>query len=256
MTLAAGLFIALLYQRVRKNNGRLQELNTQLEFHAMRDPLTGLFNRRSFVGKMEARAAGAQHERGGRPQAACGLMLMDIDHFKHINDTYGHTVGDGVLIEIAARLSRTVRDTDMALRLGGEEFFIYAPETEGELLRTMVERLLYAVCAEPVPVGQLSIPVTLTAGFISLPFSGLNESQCGWERAIQLTDLALYAGKQNGRNRAIGLVRLIVPGQQTMLAIEENVFSAARQGLVELVEVPGPRAAETAMPCRSIPSAA
>ena len=240
MTLVAGAFIALLYRRVRKNNLRLQDLNTKLEFHALRDPLTGLFNRRSFVDKMQARAEALQHERRGRPPAAGGLVLMDIDHFKHINDTWGHTVGDGVLVEIAARLSHTVRDSDMALRWGGEEFLIYAPDTEGDLLRTMVERLLGSVCVAPVQVGELSIPVTLTAGFVGLPFSGMSEGQCGWERAIQLADLALYAGKQNGRNRAIGLVRVTGAWDEAMAAIEHDLMAAARQGLVELAEVPGP----------------
>jgi diguanylate cyclase (GGDEF)-like protein len=240
MTLVAGAFIALLYRRVRKNNLRLQDLNTQLEFHAMRDPLTGLFNRRSFVGKMQARADALQHERRGRAPTAGGLVLMDVDHFKHINDTWGHTVGDGVLVEIAARLNRTVRDTDMALRWGGEEFLIYAPDTEGDLLRTMVERLLHSVCVEPVLVGELSIPVTLTAGFVGLPFSGMTEAQCGWERAIQLADLALYAGKQNGRNLAIGLVRMTAPWEDAMAAIEDDLMAASMHGLVELAEVPGP----------------
>ncbi|WP_426107855.1 GGDEF domain-containing protein [Massilia sp. TSP1-1-2] len=152
-------------------------------------------------------------------------------------------MGDGVLVEIAARLKRTVRDTDMALRWGGEEFLIYAPDTEGDLLRTMVERLLHSVCAEPVQLGELSVPVTLTAGYIALPFSGLTEEQCSWERAIQLTDLALYVGKQNGRNRAYGLVRLTAPFDEAMAAIERDLLAASQQGLMELAEVLGPPAA-------------
>ncbi len=249
LVLVAGVFIAMLYRRVRKNNLRLQDLNTQLEFHAMRDPLTGLFNRRSFVTKMEARAASAGVERRGRGLSTGGLVLMDIDHFKHINDTWGHTVGDGVLVEIAARLSRLVRDTDMALRWGGEEFLIYAPETDGDLLRMMVERLLRSVCSTPVQLGELSIPVTLTAGFIALPFSGLSEEDCGWEKAILLCDLALYLGKEHGRNRAVGLVRMEAPGAAALAAVENDLLAAAQQGIVELVEVAGP-GARSALPLR------
>lgn len=211
----------------------------------MRDPLTGLFNRRSFVSKMEARAGAMLHERRGRPPSPSGLVLMDIDHFKHINDTWGHKAGDAVLVEIAARLNRTVRDSDMALRWGGEEFLIFTPEIEGELLKPMVARLLSSVCTEPVRLGELTIPVTLTAGFVSLPFSGMSEAECGWERTINLIDLALYLGKQNGRNRAIGLVRMAAAGEQALATIEANLLAAAQQGLVELAEVPGPGALPT-----------
>jgi diguanylate cyclase (GGDEF)-like protein len=242
LLLVAGVFIALLYRRVRKNNLGLEKLNTQLEFHALRDPLTGLFNRRSFVNIMETQAGADPQDRRARSADPCGLVLMDIDHFKQVNDTWGHTVGDGVLVEIAARLSRTVRDTDMALRWGGEEFLFYAPGADAALLATIVARMLRSVCAEPVIVGELSIPVTLTAGFISLPFAGLSAAQCGWEKAILLIDMALYLGKKNGRNRAYGLVGMREPGAAALARIEADFLAAVEDGTVELVEVPGPAA--------------
>jgi diguanylate cyclase (GGDEF)-like protein len=237
LLLVAGVFIALLYRRVRKSNLGLEKLNTQLEFHALRDPLTGLFNRRSFVNTMETQSGADRHARAGD---LCGLVLMDIDHFKHINDTWGHTVGDGVLVEIAARLNRTVRETDMALRWGGEEFLFYAPGADAALLATIVARMLRTVCAQPVIVGELSIPVTLTAGFMSLPFAGLSATQCGWEKAILLIDMALYLGKKNGRNRAYGLVGMREPGAAALAKIEANFLAAVEDGSVELVEVLGP----------------
>ena len=241
LTVLAGACIGLLYRRVRKSDQRLRELNTQLEHHAMRDPLTGLFNRRSFVSKMEARGA-AGHERRGHAPVHGALVLLDIDHFKHINDTWGHTAGDAVLVEIAARLSSIMRDTDMALRWGGEEFLLYAPDMCDGSLTAIIERLLKTVCSAPVQLGELSIPVTLTAGFLPLPFAGMTEAECGWKKAIQLADLALYLGKQNGRNRAYGLLNMRTPGAAGLAAIESDLRAASRDGLVELVEVLGPGA--------------
>ncbi len=240
LMLVAGTFAALQYRRAHKSNARLQDLNAQLEFHAMRDPLTGLFNRRSFVAKMKARCAAACQERRDQHDTEAGLVLIDIDHFKHINDTWGHTAGDGVLVEIAARLNQTVRDSDMALRWGGEEFLIYTPGTNGVLLTSMVERLLHQVCSSPVQLGTLSIPVTLTAGFIALPFAGLSEAECGCEKAIQLADLALYLGKQSGRNRALGLMGMRSAGPLALEEIERDLQAAASKGIVDLVNVLGP----------------
>lgn len=242
LLLVAGVFIAFLYRRVRKSNLGLEKLNTQLEFHALRDPLTGLFNRRSFVSTMEAQAGADRQGRHARAGDPCGLVLMDIDHFKYVNDTWGHTVGDGVLVEIAARLNRTVRDTDMALRWGGEEFLFYAPGADAALLATIVARMLRTVCSEPVIVGELSIPVTLTAGFISLPFAGLSAAQCGWEKAILLIDMALYLGKKNGRNRAYGLMGMRDASAAALAHVETNFLAAVADGTVELVEVLGPAA--------------
>ncbi|QNA88633.1 GGDEF domain-containing protein [Massilia sp. Dwa41.01b] len=127
LTVLGGAVVFVLYRRARSSAVRLQQLNTQLEFHSMRDALTGLFNRRSFVDKMSARAT---HGSGERRKAAPGdvdcFVLMDIDHFKTINDRWGHAVGDAVLVEVARRLALAVRDTDMVLRWGGEEFW-YTP---------------------------------------------------------------------------------------------------------------------------------
>lgn len=241
LTILAGIFIFSLYRKVKKTNGRLRDLNTQLEFHAMRDPLTGLFNRRSFVEKMKSRsAAPAADRRSPAGENVACIALIDIDHFKNINDTWGHAVGDSVLVEIAQRLGQSVRDSDMVLRWGGEEFLIYSPETSPALLGVMVDRTLRAVGSTPVQVGDLSVPVTLSCGFVPLPFSGIPESECNWEKALQLADDALYLAKVRGRNRAYGIARLLAPPVEAMPAIEADLGAAATAGMVELIEVVGP----------------
>jgi diguanylate cyclase (GGDEF)-like protein len=241
VTVMAGIFIFLLYRRVRKVNEELQNANVQLEFHAVRDPLTGLYNRRSFLELMKSRDVLKDDERreGGEQNSDC-LILMDIDLFKHINDTWGHAVGDGVLTEIAIRLKNAVRETDMVLRWGGEEFLIYSPKSNPTQISGLVARVLHAIGSEPIQVGELLVPVTVTAGFISLPFSGVPEAECGWEKTLQMADMALYLGKAHGRNRAYGLASLLVPYEEAMPVLDHDLSAAISAGMVELIEVIGP----------------
>ena len=239
VTVMAGVFVFMLYRRVRKTNHKLREANKQLEFHAVRDPLTGLFNRRSFFELMNKRALNAN---GGRREDdnPDGLMILDIDHFKNINDTLGHAGGDAVLIEIAKRLRSTVRDTDMVMRWGGEEFLVFSPRANAAHLKSLAQRVLNVIGKEPIAVGDKMMAITVTGGFLSLPFSDLSETDCNWEKAMQIADMALYLGKVNGRNRAYGLNRLLAPFEQVMPVLERDISAALKAGMVELVEVMGP----------------
>ncbi len=242
VTVMGGVFVYLLYRRVRKTNQKLREANKQLEFHAVRDPLTGLFNRRSFFELMNRRAlnAGAGRREDDNPD---GLMILDIDHFKNINDTLGHAGGDAVLIEIAKRLRSTVRDTDMVMRWGGEEFLVFSPKANAAHLKSLAQRVLNVIGKEPIAVGDKMMTITVTGGFLSLPFSGLSETDCNREKAIQIADMALYLGKVNGRNRAYGLNRLLAPFEQVMPVLERDITAALKAEMVELVEVLGPEPA-------------
>ena len=241
VTVMAGIFIFLLYRRVRRVNEQLQNANKQLEFHAIRDPLTGLYNRRSFLELMNTRVVLNEDERReGCEQNPDCLILMDIDLFKHINDTWGHSTGDVVLTEVAKRLKSVVRDTDMVLRWGGEEFLIYSPKSNPMQISALVDRVLRAIGEVPIQVGDLQVPVTITAGFISLPFSGVPEHVCGWEKTLQMADMALYLGKANGRNRAYGMASLLVPYEQAIPVLDHDLSAAIASGMVELIEVIGP----------------
>ena len=243
VTVMAGFFVYLLYRKVRKTNEKLREANQQLEFHSVRDPLTGLYNRRSFLELMKQRPAEAHPTGNGERRediATDGLMVLDIDHFKNINDTLGHAGGDIVLVEIAKRLRSTVRDSDMVMRWGGEEFLVYSPKASAVHLKALAQRILNAVGTDPITVGEKSLTVTVTGGFLSLPFSGLTEQECNWEKAMQIADMALYLGKTHGRNRAYGLNRLLVPFEQAMPVLEHDIASALEANMVELVEVVGP----------------
>jgi diguanylate cyclase (GGDEF)-like protein len=239
VTVMGGVFFFLLYRRVRKTNRKLREANQKLEFQSVRDPLTGLFNRRSFLERMARRSNNGANSRR-EDDSPGGLMILDIDHFKNINDTLGHAGGDVVLVEIAKRLRAAVRDSDMVMRWGGEEFLIYSPKSNADHLKGLAQRVLKVVGEAPIEVGGRTITVTVSGGFLSLPFSGLSEADCNWEKAIQFADMALYLGKVNGRNRAYGLSRLLAPLQQVMPVLERDITAALKDGMVELVEVLGP----------------
>jgi diguanylate cyclase (GGDEF)-like protein len=242
VTVMAGIFMFMLYRKARRANQKLHEANKQLEFHSVRDPLTGLYNRRSFLELMKQRAPSVGN--GRRDDANTdGLMILDIDHFKNINDTLGHAGGDTVLVEIAKRLRSTVRDTDMVMRWGGEEFLVYSPKANAGHLKNLAQRVLKVIGQTPIEVNGQSLHVTVTGGFLALPFSGLTEQECNWEKAMQIADMALYLGKVNGRNRAYGLNRLLVPFEEAMPVLERDISAAIKAHMVELVEVVGPAAA-------------
>jgi diguanylate cyclase (GGDEF)-like protein len=237
----AGCFIYMLYRRSRKLNMQLQEVNSQLEFHAVRDPLTGLHNRRSFIALMSTRVVRVEAERreGAYANPDC-MILLDIDHFKNINDTWGHAVGDIVLKEVASRLRNVVRDEDMLMRWGGEEFLIFSPKSNPEQITSLVERVLRTIGEAPFMNGEQAIPVTVTAGFISVPFSDVPEDVCDWERALQIADMALYLGKTHGRNRAYGLARLLVPHEDAIPTLTHDLAAAIKKNMVDVIEVLGP----------------
>ncbi|NQD39065.1 GGDEF domain-containing protein [Permianibacter sp. IMCC34836] len=238
----AGAVVTLSYWRVRDANRRLQAANAQLADQSIRDPLTGLFNRRSFQLAMDRRW-NEQERRTDSDTTVDAFVLLDIDHFKRINDSFGHAAGDAVLIEVAKRLSSGMRDRDMVLRWGGEEFLLYIRGTTSEALQDVVARVLARLGTTPVEHDGKAIAVTASAGFVPLPFGDLPEAEFGWERAVLLADLALYLGKGRGRNRAYGVLKVNGNYQEIAPALEQNLAHAIRHHLVTAVEVLGPGAA-------------
>ena len=205
-----------LYRKSVRTGHRLAELNDELAYRSAHDPLTGLFNRRSFQDRMRSRTGEAAPRLG----AADCFTLLDIDHFKRINDEFGHAAGDAVLVEVGKRLRAAMRESDMVLRWGGEEFLVYSQGVTQEQRPLLVRRILDALAATPVVLEDgTALAISATAGAVSLPFApdaidaGGQEplAQPDWEQAIALADRALYKGKEAGRNRGYivaGLRRL------------------------------------------------
>jgi diguanylate cyclase (GGDEF)-like protein len=226
--------LGLLYQafrRVRRTNEALRLSNASLKSQSETDPLTGLANRRHFQAAIRTLA--------GPDGLAGSLFLIDVDHFKRINDSFGHAAGDAVLIETARRLREAVRDDDLVVRWGGEEFLIVARTREGLFAPQLAQRLLDLLGGQPVEHEGRRIPVTASIGFVNLPVPphGL---KLPWERAIDLVDTVMYLAKAHGRNKAYGVDRIHAGDAQSAARLTANLEAAWSAGQVGLTALSGP----------------
>jgi diguanylate cyclase (GGDEF)-like protein len=162
-----------------------------LQMLAAIDPLTSLYNRRQF--EELARAELARCQRYMRP---CAFLMIDIDHFKHVNDTFGHEMGDWVLKMVATTLASAKRDPDVVARFGGEEFVIMLPETTSMAAITVAERIRSMVFANAMAIGESRLSLTVSVGI-----GEATASSAGIEAILRDADRALYEAKQTGRNR-------------------------------------------------------
>lgn len=171
-------------------NNRLQQ---KLENQSIRDPLTGLFNRRFFEESLDKELHRAQ-----RKPESLGLMMLDLDHFKTVNDEYGHDAGDAVLRAVSVQLQRELRLEDFVCRLGGEEFVIILPGISLDKLQVRADIMLRGLRNLPVAhSGRLLKPITVSMGLACFPQHGSNP-----ESLLRAADATLYVSKNSGRNRA------------------------------------------------------
>ncbi len=186
---------ATLEAQVEQRTAELQAANAALEHLATRDPLTGLHNRRSLDARL-AEAQALDRRYGASNGRVHGLLLVDIDHFKRVNDTYGHPAGDAVLRLVAQLLQNSVRVTDVAARFGGEEFAVLLPELAGPLEAVMAaEKIRSAVEATHFPeVGKLTICVGVSLA---------SPDDADVRPLIDRADAALYEAKRGGRNAVV-----------------------------------------------------
>jgi diguanylate cyclase (GGDEF)-like protein len=239
LALAMGAaLLMLLVRRARVRNRQLEDSNAVLSDQSVHDPLTGAFNRRHCVNLMGQQEALLATKSRDRNYSACvGLMLLDVDHFKHINDAYGHSAGDAVLVELARRMQDLVRQHDVVVRWGGEEFVLVLPGTGPEGLAVLAERVLKVIGETPVIAEGKTIPVTVSIGCVSYPlFPGQP-----WQDSLKVADFAMYMAKQSGRNRAISLMGVIEGAPRDLLM--SDLAAAAEAGHVLLRIVEGPDAA-------------
>ena len=230
--------VALLVRRVRQTNRLLSSSNELLKVQSERDPLTGLANRRHFQAVMR------QLTDDGKLSGT--LYLIDLDHFKNINDRHGHAAGDAVLVEVARRLRETLREQDLIVRWGGEEFLVVVQALGAEQVEALAQRLLGALDHAPVACGVLHIGVTGSIGFATFPM-GPTALRVSWERAINLVDTAMYLAKAHGRNRAYGVRLLQACDEAALEKITRSLEPAWREGRVALTLLQG-RAPTAAAP--------
>ncbi|MEQ1685235.1 MAG: GGDEF domain-containing protein [Burkholderiaceae bacterium] len=222
--------VTLLVRRVRQTNRALSTSNEMLKVQSERDPLTGLANRRHFQAVMRQLADDGK--------LSGTVYLIDIDHFKTINDRHGHGAGDAVLVEVARRLRETLREQDLIVRWGGEEFLVVVQALAAEQVDTLAQRMLGALDHEPVTAGVHHIPVTGSIGFATFPM-GPTALRVSWERAINLVDTAMYLAKAHGRNRAYGVRLLQACDEAALEEITRSLESAWRDGQVALTLLQG-----------------
>ena len=211
-------------------------LGLRLGETAQRDSLTGLLNRRflaHFMDQEWPRILRSWHHPGkGESPSSLAIIVADLDHFKQVNDTHGHLAGDAVLKQFSQLLLDTVRQPDVVVRWGGEEFVILALDTDrcpplilAERIRTRLEAHAFVI------PGDIQIPVRCSMGYTCLPFLSDMPGYLGWEECLHLADAALYLAKQRGRNQTVGvqegpsrseeaLAALWSPGQDLLAALD------------------------------------
>src|ERR1700722_3546720 len=230
LILAGALFIAFICAALVWAVARVSKANERLRFSSEHAPLTGLSNRRYFNEQVLA-------VEGARPVGGC-VLLADLDHFKRINDTYGHPAGDAVLAAMSQRLSAALRGDDKLVRWGGEEFLaVLGPMTPSQADAT-AERLLQAVRCEPVLWNGQLIRCTISIGYASFPMAG-SATDITLHSAISLVDKALYVAKRRGRDRACLIKVVSARNEKELTNISSEFESAARDRRVQLVEILG-----------------
>jgi diguanylate cyclase (GGDEF)-like protein len=177
--------------QVKKLQDELRRRNAELDRLTRTDGLTGLFNRRHLEEELAR-----EYAIGSRTGTPVSVVLLDIDHFKRVNDTYGHPAGDGVLQEFARRLRAEVRVVDTPGRWGGEEFLVVLPGADSAAALRVAERIGHATAATPVVVDGTPIPITVSGGCATGPVDSP-------EAQVSRADAALYEAKVSGRNRIL-----------------------------------------------------
>jgi len=196
----------------------LSELAAEMKELSLRDPLTGLRNRRYLFETIQpviqdlaqlraAAAEGQPFRRGMEHGSSLGVLMLDVDHFKEVNDRHGHESGDLVLRGIADVLTGCIRPRDLAVRWGGEEFLLVLVNTDSAYLAAVAKRVLQRVAsANLTTIDGTTIRRTCSIGVASYPFYPDLDRDLSMEQLIAVADLGLYLAKHEGRDRFVRLV--------------------------------------------------
>jgi two-component system cell cycle response regulator len=181
--------------RKKRYSDRLRQ-NVQISLEmAITDQLTGLHNRRYMSSHLDTLIESAK-----KSEKPIAFLIMDIDHFKSVNDTYGHDVGDEVLREFANRISTNIRGIDLACRYGGEEFVVVMPDTDIQLALSVAERLRGSIEKATFPISRPPQQLAIT---VSIGMAGSEGPTDTAQALLHRADRALYRAKREGRNRVV-----------------------------------------------------
>lgn len=240
-------------QALRRRNRELEDIvagataelldaNAALREQSLTDPLTGLRNRRfvtmtipadvSQVLRQYRNSSDASRDSSDSGNNDLIFFLVDVDHFKEVNDDYGHDAGDRVLEQVATRLQSTLRDSDIAVRWGGEEFLVVARHTDRATANVLAERLVEAIRAQPFELGDgRTLARTISLGYASFPFVPQHPGTLSWEATVGLADQCLYMAKHEGRDRWVG----VALGAEAPLETDGTLKASVRRDLEPLV---------------------
>jgi diguanylate cyclase (GGDEF)-like protein len=201
-----------LEQAVAERSEALAQANKELQEMSLTDPLTEARNRRFFQATIQSdvsqaiRAYSSPDPTRSRRNRDIIFYLIDADHFKEINDRFGHDAGDQMLVELTARISSAIRYSDVLVRWGGEEFLVVSRFCERKEAATLASRVLSAVASEPFKIkgASLSLHRTVSIGWAAFPWNVDSPVDVTYEEVLALADRALYKAKNAGRNQAIG----------------------------------------------------
>jgi diguanylate cyclase (GGDEF)-like protein len=180
----------MMLSAIQKTKADLIQAQESLRFHAEHDALTGVLNRRAIRDVLRKELARCRRERN-----TLGIILGDVDHFKKVNDHYGHAAGDAVLVSVVQRITSVLRSYDALGRYGGEEFLIIVPNCDLAMAQKLAERVRTAIADEPMDLGNASAKITLSLGVT------LGTAESDPEFLVAQADTAMYNAKRNGRNR-------------------------------------------------------
>jgi diguanylate cyclase (GGDEF)-like protein len=200
---------ALVFVKQRQLHGELRQTNRRLEEACMTDPLTGIGNRRSFFATIQndvSQTIRAYRREGNQFARDLVFYLIDMDNFKEVNDSFGHDSGDQVLVETVRRINSAIRDSDLLVRWGGEEFLIVSRQTNRREADILARRVLEAVRGEPFTVSSRDkIRRTCSIGWAAFPWLEDNVDTMGYEDVLAMADRALGQAKRSGKDQAIGM---------------------------------------------------
>jgi len=244
---------ALLYEtlekKVEERTAQLNLANEKLRQLSLQDPLTSLHNRRyisefvserceNFIVRKVQVLENCENMNISINRKVMGVFMIDLDHFKTVNDTYGHQAGDTVLVNISRILAKQIRADDYIVRWGGEEFLIILNKTNPEYLDVLARKILKAVSKTPLRINdETTLYKTCSVGYCTLPLHAKTPNLLNLEQIINISDYAMYLAKENGRNRAarISMNQSAVPSRECIEYLQKlSKSDAVREEFIEV----------------------
>jgi len=239
------VFVELFQMRklLEIKNRKLDEISEQLREAALIDPLTGLRNRRFLREVMVQDMAAVRREKEDERRENAGVvsnnnlgfLMIDVDHFKRVNDEYGHDAGDAVLVQISDHFRSALRECDSVVRWGGEEFLGYLKNTDGDHLFKVADRVRTSIheALFDIPNGA-SLKITCSVGFCHYPVS--RHEAYSWEEVVAVADAALFIAKKRGRNNCVGVEIGTEPTTENVKQmVIHNMEQAANAGFIKII---------------------